>query len=244
MDIPFFTADQARVLGTLLEKSLATPDYYPMTLSALKSACNQKTCREPVSDLDDASLLSALAVLKREALVVYIPYGSTVGQYKYKHFLDDLRHDLPPARQAILSVLLLRGAQTVNEIKIRTASQFAFPDLAGVEAELMEMASGPEPWVEKLEKRTGWKEPRWRHSLYEYGAGEAGWISGQGLGEGKSDSTARPGAETMAKGQEAQTPGDEVQALRDEVAALHREMRDEIASLRAELLRLKESLGG
>jgi uncharacterized protein YceH (UPF0502 family) len=179
-EIDMLTPDEARVLGTLIEKSQATPDYYPMTLSALKNACNQKTCREPVSNLDETTLSTALAGLKRKTLVTFIPYGSSVHNFKYRHFLDDIRYDLSAPQLALLSVLLLRGAQTLNELKIRSATQHAFATPEAVEATLQSLVKRESPLVEKLEKRQGWKEIRWRHCLYEYAEGETGWVSGEG----------------------------------------------------------------
>lgn len=216
MEIESLTTDEARVLGTLLEKSLATPDYYPMTLSSLRQACNQKTCREPVTDLDEALLSQTLASLKRKTLVVFIPYGSSGQQFKYRHFLDDARYDLSPKDLAILSVLLLRGAQTLNEIKLRTASQYAFTDLPAVEKALLTLSERSQPLVERLEKRSGWKESRWRHRLYDYVPGDLGWISGSGLDE----KTHFSGAEEIAL------------------------LRDEVAMLRQEVAELRKALGG
>ncbi|HLP42067.1 MAG TPA: DUF480 domain-containing protein, partial [Fibrobacteria bacterium] len=121
MLIEILTAEEARVLGTLLEKSLATPDYYPMTLNALRTACNQKSNRDPVTDYDDAAVTAALAGLKRKCLVTFVPYGSH-GQNKYRHFLEDPRFNLHKADLAVLAVLLLRGSQTLNEVRLRAAS--------------------------------------------------------------------------------------------------------------------------
>lgn len=236
MEIEKLTADEARVLGTLLEKSLATPDYYPMTLSALRPACNQKTCREPVSDLDDAALSQTLAGLKRKTLVVFIPYGSSGQNFKYRHFLDDARYDLLPRDLAILSVLLLRGAQTLNEIKLRTASQHAFSDLPAVEKVLIELSERSQPLVERLDKRTGWKEPRWRHRLYDYAPGEVGWISGSGLTAGHGEGQ----TQTAGPGEADQADEPAKASLKEEIATL----REEVATLRQEVAELRKALGG
>jgi uncharacterized protein len=236
MQIDILTADEARVLGTLLEKSMSTPDYYPMTFSALRTACNQKTCREPVSDLTEATLQTALTGLKSKTLVVFVPYGSSPGNYKFRHFLEDIRFDLFPRHLAVLSVLLLRGAQTVNEIKIRSASQFAFSDPAAVEVALQELAQRAVPLTEKIEKRSGWKEIRWRHCLYHYGEGELGWVSGSGLSSGLgSGGEDRMTFGTASSGENHEQHG----GWREEMAAL----REDVAALRAELNQLKADLG-
>ncbi len=236
MKIDKLTADEARVLGTLLEKSLATPDYYPMTLAGLRPACNQKTCREPVSDLDEAALSQILAGLKRKTLVVFVPYGSSGQNFKYRHFLDDNRFDLFPRHLAVLSVLLLRGAQTLNEIKLRTASQHAFADLAMAEKALHELAERSQSLVERLDKRTGWKEPRWRHRLYEYAQGEVGWISGSGLSGGHPEGQ----ISAASYGEISATITNENLPLSEEIATL----REEVATLRQEVAELRKALGG
>src|SRR5690606_22370508 len=90
MTLESLTAEEARVLGTLLEKSMATPDYYPLTLNSLRTACNQKSSRDPVTEYDDGTVSAALAGLKRKCMVTFIPYGSQGTQFKYRHFLEDV----------------------------------------------------------------------------------------------------------------------------------------------------------
>jgi uncharacterized protein YceH (UPF0502 family) len=165
MLIETLTQEEARALGTLLEKSLATPDYYPMTLNALRNACNQKSSRDPVTEYDEETLSLALAGLKRKCLVTFIPYGSQGDNYKYRHFLEDVRFNLGKAELAVLAVLLLRGGQTLNEIKLRASSLHPLDTLEAAEAVLTGLAERPEPLAVLLPKRPGWKEPRWRDTV-------------------------------------------------------------------------------
>src|SRR5258708_3040816 len=159
MLIETLTEEETRVLGTLVEKSLATPDYYPMTLNALRNACNQKSNRDPVSEYDDDTVSLALSGLKRKCLVTFIPYGSQGNAYKYRHFLEDVRFNLHKADLAVLAVLLLRGSQTLNEIRLRASSLHPIESLEDAEAALGGLAKRDEPLAESLPKRPGWKEP-------------------------------------------------------------------------------------
>jgi uncharacterized protein YceH (UPF0502 family) len=230
MLIEKLTQEEARVLGTLLEKSLATPDYYPMTLNALRTACNQKSSREPVTDYADETVASALAGLKRKCLVTFIPYGSQGNQYKYRHFLEDPRFRLGKADQAVLAVLLLRGAQTLNEVRLRASSLHPISGLEEAEALLKALAARDEPLAELLAKRPGWKEVRWRDTLrdpLEEAPGQAA------ADEGAPSSAPAPGVAVPASG-----PVGEIEALRREVEALkasHEELRRTVEALKADL---------
>jgi uncharacterized protein YceH (UPF0502 family) len=165
MLIETLTQEEARVLGTLAEKSLATPDYYPLTLNSLRTACNQKSNRDPVTEYNDEIVSLALTGLKRKVLVTFIPYGSQGNHYKYRHFLEDPRFHLSQEEIAILAVLLLRGKQTLNEVKLRASSLTPLDSLEATEALLQGLANRPEPLTEYLPKRPGWKEPRWTDKL-------------------------------------------------------------------------------
>lgn len=165
MLIETLTAEESRVLGTLLEKSLSTPDYYPMTLNALRNACNQKSSRDPVTEYDDDTVSLALAGLKRKCLATFIPYGSQGNQFKYRHFLEDVRFNLHKPDLAVLAVLLLRGAQTLNEVRTRASSLHPIASPEDAEEILKGLASRTEPLTELLPKRPGWKEARWRDRI-------------------------------------------------------------------------------
>ncbi len=178
--------------------------------------------------------------------MTFIPYGSSGHNFKYRHFLDDIRYDLNAPELALLSVLLLRGAQTLNELKIRTASQYAFAAPEAVESALQALAAREKPLAQKLEKRPGWKEIRWRHSLYEYGEGEAGWVSGEGEGH-RLHSLANAAHSDMPSNQEFAQPAGTTHDWQSEIAALKEELaqlRTETSALREEIGELRRALGG
>src|SRR5688500_3550755 len=109
------TEVEARIVGALIEKQLTTPEYYPLTLNALVAACNQKTNREPVVSYSEATVTNALDEL-RDKNLVYVFYGSTSRVPKYKHMLPSV-YELEPSEVAVICVLLLRGPQTIGELR-------------------------------------------------------------------------------------------------------------------------------
>ena len=154
---------EARVVGALVEKQLTTPEYYPLTLNALVNACNQKNNREPVMLLDETTVTRALEDL-RDRNIVYVFYGSTSRVPKYKHMLPSV-YELEPAEVALVAVLMLRGPQTVGELKERTARMHTFNDLADTQSWLDKLATRDEPIVVRLERLAGQKDPRYAHLL-------------------------------------------------------------------------------
>jgi uncharacterized protein YceH (UPF0502 family) len=231
MLIETLTGEEARVLGTLLEKSLATPDYYPMTLNALRNACNQKSSRDPVTDYDEDAVSLALSGLKRKCLVTFIPYGSQGGNYKYRHFLEDVRFNLGKAELAAFAVLLLRGSQTLNEVKTRASSLHPIATLEAAEAVLSGLAARAEPMVEPLPKRPGWKEPRWRDTVRIHDEAEAAGSAlgedggAQGLGSVGGRSASGSGL-SSGSGSVSNSKWDELEALKSEVAQLKSALQD------------------
>jgi uncharacterized protein YceH (UPF0502 family) len=155
---------EARVLGCLIEKDLATPEYYPLSLNSLTNACNQKTNREPVVQYDDATTRAGLAGLRELGLVTFVAEaGSRVE--KYRHRLSE-RFNFPRGELALLAVLQLRGPQTVAELRERCQRMYAFEDSAGVETALERLAARePDPLTRLLPRLPGTKEPRWAHLL-------------------------------------------------------------------------------
>jgi hypothetical protein len=129
------TLEQARVLGCLLEKEATTPDYYPLTLNSLVTACNQSTNRDPVVSYDESTVVTALEGLKARQIVLQVTLAGARVQ-KFKHNLLGKLPDLERAEVALLCVLLLRGAQTVGELRQRAERLYAFPDLTAVETTL------------------------------------------------------------------------------------------------------------
>jgi len=150
---------EVRILGALMEKQLATPEYYPLTLNALVAAANQKSNREPVMELSENDVQRALDRLQDEKLVWKVMGGRAV---RYDHNLDALWHIDRPAK-ALLTLLFLRGPQTAGEMRGRSDRLHSFDSVAEAEAKLQEMASHPEPLVRQLPRRPGQKEERWAH---------------------------------------------------------------------------------
>ena len=157
------TETEARVLGSLVEKQLTTPEYYPLTLNALTAACNQKSNRDPVMNLDETSILSAVDSL-RDKNLVYLYYGSTSRTVKYKHMLPNV-YELEPPAVAVTALLLLRGPQTIGELRGRSDRLYEFSGLEEVQQTLDDLAGRAEPLVVKLERHPGQKEARYAHLL-------------------------------------------------------------------------------
>lgn len=157
------TETEVRVLGSLVEKQLTTPEYYPLTMNALVAACNQKSNREPVVSFDEGTVSAAIDTL-RDKNLVYIFYGSNSRVVKYKHMLPSV-YELEPAGVAIMAVLLLRGPQTLGELRERTGRMHEFSGLGEVQETLDALTRRDEPLVVKLERQPGQKEARFAHLL-------------------------------------------------------------------------------
>lgn len=157
------TETEARIVGALVEKQLTTPEYYPLTLNALIAACNQKTNREPVTAYTEETVSRTLDDL-RDKNLVYVFYGSTSRVPKYKHMLPSV-YELEPPEVAIICVLMLRGAQTLGELRERTGRLYEFSGLGEVNETLDALQRRDEPLVVKLERQAGQKEARFAHLL-------------------------------------------------------------------------------
>ncbi len=153
------TDHEVRVLGSLLEKEMATPDYYPLTLNGLLNACNQKSSRDPVVCLDKETLLSALNGLKESGITRQSDIGS-VPRYE-QIFSNNLK--LVPGEKAALCILLLRGPQTLGEIRSRTARLYSFTGLDEVQETMISLEDIK--LVKKLPRQPGRKESRNTHLL-------------------------------------------------------------------------------
>ncbi|MBX3288984.1 MAG: YceH family protein [Acidobacteria bacterium] len=154
---------EARVLGSLVEKQLTTPEYYPLTLNALTAACNQKSNRDPVMSLGETEILAAIDSL-RDKNLVYLYYGSSSRTVKYKHMLPNVFEIEAPA-VAILTLLLLRGPQTAGEMRGRADRLYEFSGIGEVQETLDELARRDDALVVKLERQPGQKESRYAHLL-------------------------------------------------------------------------------
>jgi uncharacterized protein YceH (UPF0502 family) len=151
---------EVRVLGSLMEKQMSTPEYYPLTLNALVAAANQKSNREPVLELDEHEIEIALGRLQDERLAWKVMGGRAV---RYDHNLDKAWH-LARREKAILTLLFLRGPQTAGEIRGRSDRLEKFEAIAEVEDTLRDMAGHSEPLVVRMSRRPGQKEERWAHT--------------------------------------------------------------------------------
>ncbi len=157
------TPEEIRVVGCLLEKERTTPDAYPLSLNGLVNACNQTTSRDPVLQLRDDDVESALDRLRGHELVRRGVYpGSRV--IKYRHCLDEAL-EVDPIGLALLAVLLLRGPQTAGELKTRTERLHAFSDVAEVEDGLAALAGREPPLARRLAREPGRKDARWIQTL-------------------------------------------------------------------------------
>jgi uncharacterized protein YceH (UPF0502 family) len=161
--LPVLTDTELRVLGSLMEKSKTTPDYYPMTLNGLTAACNQKTARKPVVDYDENTVMLVLDTLKRKGLISTATGGSS-RVTKYKHNFG-IVFPVVPAEVAVICLLILRGPQTPGEINTNSGRLYEFEDLDEVQAMLEKLAGGDMSYVLQLPKRPGQKEVRYRHLL-------------------------------------------------------------------------------
>jgi uncharacterized protein YceH (UPF0502 family) len=154
---------EVRVLGSLIEKQLTTPEYYPLTLNALVAACNQKSNRDPVVSYDESIVIATLDGL-REKNLVYTFHGSTSRVVKYKHMFPNV-FELNAAEVAVMAVLMLRGSQTVGEIRGRTDRLHEFTSLPEVQETLDKLAHRDEPLIVRLERQVGQKDARYAHLL-------------------------------------------------------------------------------
>lgn len=154
---------EARILGSLVEKQLTTPEYYPQTLNALVNSCNQKSNRDPVVKYDEKTVENCLEIL-RDRNLVYVFYGSTSRVPKYKHMLPSV-FELEPPDTAIITELLLRGPQTLGELRGRCERLHPFASLGEVQETLDGLMRRDDPLVIKLPVQPGQKEARFAHLL-------------------------------------------------------------------------------
>ncbi len=155
------TLTEIRILGSLMEKQITTPDLYPLSLNSLTNACNQKNSRHPVTSYSDRELEPILETLRVKRLIVLKrESGGRVPKFE-QHLSREF--GLKPDEHAVLCVLMLRGAQTVGELRTRTEPIYKFESLQAVEDILERFAS--RDWVVKLERQGGERDARWTHLL-------------------------------------------------------------------------------
>jgi uncharacterized protein YceH (UPF0502 family) len=209
---------EVRVVGSLVEKQVTTPDYYPLTLNALTNACNQISNRDPVVRYDEREVSDAVETL-RERNLVYIFYGADSRVPKYKHMMREV-YALSPQELAVVCVLMLRGPQTVGEIRGRTGRLYEFAELREVEETLDALARRDEPLVVKLPRQAGRKEARYAHLL-----------SGPPVLEDSAEEQAGHAAPRASSSSARAAEGERVARLEAEVETL----RTEVAELRRQL---------
>jgi uncharacterized protein YceH (UPF0502 family) len=202
---------EARVLGALIEKDITTPDYYPLSLNALTNACNQKNNREPVMNLDEDSIRKALRTLNEKGLA-----GSAGGAdsrvSKYEHRLQEA-FNFGRQETAVICVLLLRGPQTLGELRGRTDRMYHFEELADVLATLDRLMKREPPLVKMLPRSAGTRESRYAHL---FSGDVPGW---------------EPPVELHPAAPQSPAEADSIRRLESEVAAL----RTELAELRQQM---------
>jgi uncharacterized protein len=197
---------EVRVLGSLIEKELTTPEYYPLSLNALVNACNQKSNRDPVVTLEEAEVLKALDSLRFKQYALLSGAGGRVS--KYRHGLVE-KFRFSPAELALLCELLVRGPQTVGELRTRAERMCPFADLAQVESVLEELMERTQPMVTRLPRQPGRKESRFCH-----------------LFAGEPDLAALEAAAEAGAGRARGADGAQLDRLEAEVAQLRQEVTD------------------
>lgn len=210
----------ARILGCLIEKETTTPEYYPLSLNALVNACNQKSNREPVMTLSEEDVEAEVEVLK-DRHIIWKRSVTGARVYKYEHNIKSLV-SLDEKELAVLCVLLLRGPQTIGEIRLRTERLCSFATLDEAEKTVRAMVQGETPTVKELPRLPGRKESRFVHLLCgeewadSFGAGSMAYVDG----EANSDVS-------IPRNDRVSVLETSVLALQEEVALLRREL-DEI----------------
>ena len=206
---------EARVLGSLVEKEITTPDYYPLSLNALLNACNQKSNRDPVMDLDEEIVAGALQGLNEKGLAeaVQSPESRVT---KYEHRLQEAfnfyRHEI-----AVLCVLLLRGSQTPGELRGRSERMHPFEDLDQIQSTLQRLMKREPPLVKMLPRQPGTKEARYAHLL----SGDLGF----GEPEPATDAAKGITSRSVIGGRMARCE-EEIVGLRRELADLKQQLAD------------------
>jgi uncharacterized protein YceH (UPF0502 family) len=204
---------EVRVLGSLMEKETTTPDYYPLSLNALVNACNQKSNRDPVMDVDESAVREAIYSLGDKGLAGTVSSAESRVP-KYEHRMQEI-FNFTRRESAIICVLMLRGPQTPGELRGRTERMFRFDDLADIQSTLQRLAQRDPPLAKMLARQPGTKEARYVHLL----AGDAeAWDAAQSSLVAASDMSA--GSGQISALEEA------VARLEQEVASLKKEFTD------------------
>ena len=213
---------ERRVLGVLLEKALAQPQYYPMTLNAITAACNQKSNRDPPMDLDEEAVWNTLEVLRAGGLITRLLPGGTSRVERFKHEAKEYFGWEKPQR-AVMAELLLRGPQTLGELRSHCVRLYPFDSTEAVAAVLESLNAGPAPRVATLPRAPGQAAVRYAHQLYP----PQEWAQWSNVLGGGAEQAVQPDRQPAAK--------EELEDLRAAV----RELRTDIAELRAAVTELQ-----
>jgi uncharacterized protein YceH (UPF0502 family) len=206
--LDLLTAIEVRVLGSLIEKDITTPDYYPLSLNALVNACNQKNNRDPVTTLDEDSVADALSTLQAKRLAGPAS-GADSRVTKYEHRLQEV-FNFDRREIALLCVLLLRGPQTPGELRSRTERMYHFEALDDITSTLDRLSQRQPPLVAILPRQPGTKESRYTHLF----SGEA------------PDVSEVNGARVMPAATSSASTSDRISALENQVAELKKEVSE------------------
>jgi uncharacterized protein YceH (UPF0502 family) len=200
---------EARIIGCLIEKEITTPDYYPLSLNSLTTACNQKSNRDPVMELSDADVMDGVnGLIERRLVSDESSFNSRTAKYQHRFCnteFGDLQ--LTVQEKAIVCVMLLRGPQTPGELRTRTNRLAQFSDVKEVEATLEKMSKASTPMVVKLPKEPGKRDSRYQHLF-------SGEVDLEAL------SSATPSVVSTATTQRIDDLEQEVATLKQEVAEL------------------------
>jgi uncharacterized protein YceH (UPF0502 family) len=221
--IPLLGPVEVRVLGCLIEKENTTPEYYPLTLNALVNACNQKSNRDPVVSYDEDTVQEALDYLREKRLITVLTGGGNRVP-KYGHRISD-HLNLGRREIALLCELMLRGSQTLGELRDRAGRMHRFSDIEEVEACVNAMAEAEQRLTAKLPRQAGMKEPRYAHLL-----------SGP-------DAVPQPVAEPVRSAGSTDRSSSLQHDLRSSLEAELAELKERVAALEEDLRRFKEQFG-
>ena len=213
MELLELTFEEARVLGCLMEKKETTPEYYPLSLNALTNACNQSTNRNPVVSFDEGIVEKALNSLRDKHIVIPC-MGGRVKKYRYEF---PATIPLDEKELALICVLLLRGAQTIGELRTRTERLYFFGAIEEVDDCLTKLAERSEPLVVKLPQQRGQKERRYAQLLHQTNLEE---LQGEGSSEVNDPVPISTGSDITALKQELELLKQELGSLKQRVSRL------------------------
>ncbi len=210
------TFEEARVLAVLMEKAMATPEQYPLTVNSLTLGCNQKSNRDPVVEFDEGVVMRSLSTLRSKGLADQAPPSAGARSNRYVHkALETLHWDR--RQQAVLAELILRGPQTPGELRGRVGRMTSLPDVTAVLAVIGELSAAQPPWVVMLPRTPGRRDDQYAHLL-------CGAVDVAALAESESGaaSKAMPAAERETLGARVERLEQTVEQLAERLARLER----------------------